>query len=107
MGDTLLWQLGKVFRKVRASRPAMKTCSQCGVSIIWWRNKPYETKTKIDYFEGCQGIVYDRIRKELRLASTLFPLPKQVTPQHRCVEWDAVLKTTQEKVFEKNLDTLF
>jgi hypothetical protein len=107
MGDTLLWQVGQVFGSLRAKGFDLKVCNQCGVSVIWWRNKPYETQTKIDYYEGCEGIVYDRNRKELRLASTLFPLPKQVTPKHRCTKWDAVLKTTHEKVFEKQIDTLF
>ena len=85
----------------------MKECSQCGASVFWWHKRPYETKTKIDYYEGCDGLVYDQNRKELRLASTVFPPPKQVTPAHRCRAYDAVLKRVDTKVFEKEMDTLF
>jgi hypothetical protein len=84
-----------------------QTCQGCGILLFWHHHWPYEVGVKIDYFEGCGGLVYDKLTKSLRYADNLYLKPKQVTPRHHCQGYDKVLKRTDEKVFDKGLDTLF
>ena len=85
------------------SRP----CDNCGTLLFWHHNLPFEVGVKIDYYEGCGGLVYDKLMKSLRYADQLYLKPKQVTPRHHCNNYDKTLKRTTAKVFDKGLDTLF
>jgi hypothetical protein len=82
-------------------------CHNCGTLLFWFHKWPYEVGKKIDYFEGCGGLVYDNLLKQLRYADHLYLKPKQVTPRHHCANYDKTLKKTDKKVFDKELDTLF
>jgi hypothetical protein len=84
-----------------------KPCENCGTLLFWHHKWPYEVGNKIDYFEGCQGLVYSAFDKKLLYADTLRCKPAQVTPRHHCSNYDKILKRTDEKVFDKGLETLF
>jgi hypothetical protein len=85
------------------SRP----CDNCGTILFWHHQWPFEVGVKIDYYEGCGGLVYDKLTKKLVYADNLFDKPKQVTPRHHCLNYDKTLKRTDTKVFDKGLKTLF
>jgi len=84
-----------------------KPCDNCGTLLFWHHNWPFEVGVKIDYYEGCGGLVYDGLMKKLRYADHLHIKPKQVTPRHLCTNYDKVLKRSYEAVFNKQVDTLF
>jgi len=84
-----------------------KLCENCGKSLFWFHNWPYEVGEKIDYYEGCQGIVFDRNKKELVYADLIRIKPDKVTPRHFCTSYDKVIKRVDNKVFDKGIKTLF
>ena len=84
-----------------------KPCDNCEILLFWHHNIPYEVGNKIDYYEGCGGLVYDSLMKKLRYADTLYIKPKQVTPRHVCKGYDKIIKRTNVQVFDKGLNTLF
>ena len=82
-------------------------CNYCGTLLYWRTNWAYEIDTRIEYYDGCQGIVYDRREGLVVFADLLEVKPKYVTPRHHCPNYDPVLKRFDEKIYDKGLSTLF
>ena len=108
MGNPLLRQVdGIPGEDKRTGFTMSRPCDNCGTLLFWHHNFPYEVGVKIDYYEGCSGLVYDKFNKKLVYADVLRIKPDKVTPRHFCTNYDRVLKRLDEKVFDKGLTTLF
>ena len=85
----------------------MKPCKYCGKILYWQTNWAYEIESRIEYYEGCEGIVFDRHERSIVFADLLTVKPKYVTPRHNCPNFDPILKRAYVEIYDKGLDTLF
>jgi hypothetical protein len=107
MGYSLLRQVDGIPGEDRRTRTTMSNCNYCG-ALLYWRTKwAYEINSRIEYYEGCQGIVWDRQEGTVVFADLLEVKPKYVTPRHHCPNYDQVLQVFDEKIYDKGLSTLF
>ena len=107
MGHALLWQLGQILREAKRATTAMSPCKNCGALLYWQTDWAYEVHSRVEYYEGCQGLVIDRYTHEIHIADLMPVKPKWVTPRNLCPNYDYVLQRSDPKVFDKQMATLF